>query len=382
MRKIREILLSVLVLASIIGWQQTAVRDAEPERFLAKGDYLGEYWPTSGWKTCRPEAVGMSSGKLMKVYEYAANPKIHTQAITVIRKGYIVGEAYFNNFTMNSRHESFSVAKSFSSALIGIAIAEGLIKGVNETLAKYFPRWQTPETPEAKKRMTIRDLLTMRSGLQWNEDDYYKDRSRNDVYIMIDSAKDYIQYVLDKPIIHEPGSHWYYSSGDTTLLSGVIEKSTGLTAYDFARKYLFEPLGLSEMIWLADPAGHTITAWGIQGTLREFAKFGYLYLKKGRWGDKQVVPQNWIEESSKPVSEEVKKYGYQWWRLPALADYESSNIPPDLLIAWGIFTQQIFILPTQDLLIVRLGRDPDPYHDEWREVELITLVLDSLKNES
>ena len=380
MRKTNKIFAIVLIGICFIGWQDAVGRNAEDVQFLGKGDYLGKYWPTSGWRSCRPEDVGMSSEKLIKVYKYAANPKINTQGIVIIRKGYIVGEAYFDNFTMNSRHESFSVAKSFSSALTGIAIGQGLIKGVDETIAKYYPQWQTPETPEAKKHMTIKDVLTMRSGLQWNEDDYYKDRSKNDVYIMIDSAKDYIQYVLNKPIIHEPGTHWYYSSGDSMLLSGVIEKSTGMTAYEFGRKYLFESLGLTDVIWLADPAGHTITAWGIQGTLREFAKFGYLYLEKGKWQEKQVVPRNWIEESGKPVSEEVKKYGYQWWRLPALENYENSKIPPDILIAWGIFTQQIFILPTEDLLIVRLGRDPDPHHDEWRETEFLTLVLNSIKN--
>jgi CubicO group peptidase (beta-lactamase class C family) len=93
-----------------------------------------------------------------------------------------------------------------------------------------------------------------------------------------------------------------------------------------------------------------------------------------------VVPRNWIEKSGQPVSEEVIKYGYQWWRLPALKNYETSRIPPDILIAWGIFTQQIFILPTEDLLIVRLGQDPDPYNDEWREIEFLTLVQDALIN--
>jgi len=377
----RTIKISAIVLVGIccLGWQSAVGGKAEDVRFLGKGDYLGKYWPTSGWRSCRPEDAGMSSEKLMRVYDYAANPKINTQGLVIIRKGYIIGEAYFGNFTSNSRHESFSVAKSFSSALVGIAVGRGLIKGVDETVASYYPQWQTPETPEAKKKMTIKDLLTMRSGLQWNEDDYYKDRSKNDVYIMIDSAKDYIQYVLNKPIIHDPGTHWYYSSGDSTLLSGILEKSTGMTAFEFGRRYLFEPLGLTDIIWLADPAGHTITAWGIQGTLREFAKFGYLYLEKGRWEDKQVVPRNWIEESARPVSEEVKKYGYQWWRLPALENSAKSEIPPDILFAWGIFTQQIFILPTEDLLIVRLGHDPDPTHDEWREAEFLTLVLDSLK---
>lgn len=380
MRKTRKIFFIVFALAGLIGCFKTAHVHVEAEQFLGKGDYLGEYWPTDGRRTCRPEEVGMNSGKLIKVYEYAANPDINTQGIAVIRKGYIVGENYFDDFKMDSRHESFSVAKSFASALIGIAIDKGFIGSVYEKISDFYPEWQTPDTPEAKKQMTIEDLLTMRSGLQWNEEDYYRDRSQNDVYIMINSAQDYIQYVLNKPIIYEPGTHWHYSSGDSMLLSGVIEKCTGMSAFDLARLHLFEPLGLDEVVWLADPAGHTITAWGIQGTVRELAKFGYLYLKKGRWEDKQLVSEHWIEKSSEPVSEEIKKYGYQWWRLPVFKGYEETKIPRDILIAWGIFTQQIFIFPTEDLLIVRLGFDRNPNNDEWVETEFLTLVLDSLQD--
>lgn len=379
MKIAKRTLLTLLVFIGLTGCLGVSQKSAPSHPFLGSGDYRGEYWPTAGWRACRPEAVGLDPVKLIKAFDHAANPAIKTQGLVIVRKGYIVGEAYFGDFTVSSRKESFSVAKSFSSTLIGIAIDKGLIKGVDETVAKYYPQWQTADTPEAKKKMTIEDLLTMRSGLQWNEDDYYKDRSRNDVYLMIDSAEDYVEYVLNKPIRHEPGTHWYYSSGDSLLLSGIIQKSTGLTAAEFARRYLFKPLGLTDMVWLADPSGQTITAWGIQGTLREFAKFGYLYLKKGRWEDRQVVSREWVRKSGEPVSEDVKKYGYQWWRLPAMEGHASSRIPPDILIAWGIFTQQIFILPTQELLIVRLGQDPDPYHDEWREVEFLSLVLDSLE---
>jgi CubicO group peptidase (beta-lactamase class C family) len=371
----------VLVWAAFAGLSGETQKEVAAERFLGRGDYRGEYWPTGGWRSCRPESVGVNPEKLARVYAYAANPAIKTQGLVIIRRGYIVGEAYFGGFTMDTRKESFSVAKSFASALVGIAIDKGFIKGVDEPVAQYYPQWQTAETPLAKKKMTIEDLLTMRSGLQWNEDDYYRDRSRNDVYLMIDSAPDYVEYVLRKPVLHEPGTHWYYSSGDSILLSGIIQKSTGLTAGEFARRNLFEPLGLTGMVWLSDPAGRTITGWGIQGTLREFAKFGYLYLRNGVWAGRQVVSREWVKKSGEPVSEEVKKYGYQWWRLPALGKTEGSEIPPDILIAWGIFTQQIFILPSRDLLIVRLGHDPDPTHDEWREAEFLSLVLDSLEEQ-
>jgi CubicO group peptidase (beta-lactamase class C family) len=370
----------MLFLAAVLfSCRQSVEIGKDTAEFLGEGAYAGEYWPTTGWRTCRPEEVGMDSRKLLQVYTYAANPNIKTQALILIRKGNIVGEAYFRGFTANTKHESFSVAKSFASALIGIAIDKGLIPGVDVKVSRYYPEWQKEKTPAAKKRMTIKHLLTMTSGLKWNEEDYYGDRSQNDVYIMIEDSQDYTQYVLDRPIIHEPGEHWYYSSGDSMLLSGIIEQSTKMTACRFARKYLFAPLGLSEVIWLRDPAGHTITAWGIQATAREFAKFGYLYLRRGRWENRQIVSEDWIDKSLRPVSDEITKYGYQWWRLPVLAGYETSIIPPKTFIAWGIYTQQIFVIPEEDMVIVRLGNDANPYDDDWREVEFLTLVLQSLQ---
>ena len=122
-----------------------------------------------------------------------------------------------------------------------------------------------------------------------------------------------------------------------------------------------------------------MTAWGVQATAREFAKFGYLYLREGRWENQQVVPKQWIEESVQPVSNEITKYGYQWWLLPVFGDQITPNIPSETYLAWGIYTQQVFIIPEEDIVIVRLGNDANPYNDEWREIEFLNLVLDSLQ---
>lgn len=103
-----------------------------------------------------------------------------------------------------------------------------------------------------------------------------------------------------------------------------------------------------------------------------------MYLKKGRWEDQQIIPRHWIEESLQPVSDDVKKYGYQWWLLSALRGYEESKIPPKTFLAWGIYTQQILVIPEEDLVIVRVGNDPGSDDDEWDEVEFLTLVLYSL----
>jgi CubicO group peptidase (beta-lactamase class C family) len=217
--------------------------------------------------------------------------------------------------------------------------------------------------------------LTMTSGFEWNERDYYEDTSQNDVFKMA-AEYDFIQYVLNKPIVYEPGTEWCYSSGDSMLLSGIIEKSANTGAYDFGMEHLFMPIGISGIEWHNDPAGHTIGGWGIQATVREFAKFGYLYLKKGKWEDQQIVPDSWIKESLQPVSPEVNYYGYQWWLLPALSGYAESVIPPKTFLAWGIFTQQIFVIPEEDLVIVRVADDPGS--EEWDEVEFLELVLDSI----
>ena len=341
-----------------------------------------EYWPTDDWRSIDPAEVGMDAVGLQQTYDYVANPNINAQGFVVIRNGYIVLEGYFGKFNMNSRHESFSAAKSFTSALIGIAIEEGYLSGVDETIGAFFPQLNEPGMDEAKKEITIKHLLTMTSGLEWNEDDYL-DLFRNDAIRMLFST-DLIGYVLDKPLLYEPGEHWYYSTGDSMLLSGVIQNAIDMTAYQFALEHLLKPIGLSQIRWLQVRPGYTHGGMGIQATVREFAKFGHLYLNKGRWDSRQVVPETWVEESLAPVRSPSNgevisdEYGYQWWLLPSLIGYEHSIIPPSTFLAWGIFSQQIFIIPEEDIVAVRVGWDIYSQTDEWDEIEFLTLILKAI----
>ncbi|MCP4155186.1 MAG: serine hydrolase, partial [bacterium] len=269
--------------------------------FIAGGSYHGQYWPTTQWKSCAPADVGMNADKLMEAYNYAANPAVNTEGLVIIKNGYIIAEAYFNDFSRSAGHWSYSVAKSFTGALVGIAIAEGYIDGVNQKVSHFFPLWQTQDTPAAKKEMEIRHLLTMTSRLQWVEEDFPEDNPNDDIPLIM-QENDYLQYVLNKSIDYDPGSHFYYSSGDTILLSGIIGAAAGKTAYAFALEHLFNHTGLSEVTWESDDAGLTVGAWGIRASLREFAKFGYLYLNYGLWEDRQVVPRAWVEDSLQPVA--------------------------------------------------------------------------------
>jgi CubicO group peptidase (beta-lactamase class C family) len=275
------------------------------------------------------------------------------------------------------------------SALIGIGLEQGVFRYLQEPIYLYYPEMnrkkgvqirsaflQNLPEPGGRRRITIEHLLTMSSGLEWNEEDYFND-PLNDVFLMADNY-DYIQYVLGKPQEYEPGSVWRYSSGDSMLLSGLFTRALGISAYDFGYEYLFVPIGIPDIIWRTDLAGHTIGGWGIEATVREYAKFGYLYMKKGRWEEQQVISESWVNASLEPVSESIDFYGYQWWLLPVFGGHENSIIPEDAYFAWGLYTQQIFIIPSEDLVIVRVANDPGSA--EWDELEFLTRIIQSLKD--
>jgi CubicO group peptidase (beta-lactamase class C family) len=319
----------------------------------------------------------MDSHRLAGVYEYAANSEINTEGLIIIRNGYIVGEAYFGDFTAETRHYSYSICKSFTSALVGIAIDKGYLNGIHEKVYTFYPQWQTDETPAARKAITIWHLLAMMSGIEWDETDYYTGSRPNDAYIMY-RQPDMIDYILAKPMVHTPGARWNYSTGNSQLLSGILEATTGGTAYEFALEHLLQPIGLADIRWDHDRAGHTQTGSGIHATVREYARFGYLYLRDGEWDGQQIVPQSWVEESCQPAYDELRHYGYHWWLKPVLQGHKGSVVPDGTFIAWGIHTQQIFVIPEEDLVIVRVGDDDDPHHDEWKEVEFLTLVMNAI----
>ena len=373
---------SVFVLVALLSCSDNSVEPVPGTgvaAFLGTGEYLGDYWPTDGWRSCRPEEVGVNSIKLLQAYWIAANPEFNTQGVVIIKDGYVVGEAYFRGFEPTDRHTSYSVAKSFSSAVIGIAIDKGYITDIDEKVYAYYPPWQQPETDPRKQQITIRHLLTMTSGIEWNEDDYYEDPSENDAFIMYSQPCLY-EYVLDKPMAYTPGQTWYYSTGNSELLTGIIEGATDSTLYQFALANLLTPVGLSDIGWYHDDSGHSCAGSGVVATVREFAKFGFLYLHQGEWDGRRIVSEAWIEQSLQPVSSEVTWYGYHWWLRRALTADPNTSIPPNTFIAWGIYTQQIFVIPEKQLVIARVGSNDDPEHPGWNEVAFLTAVLESIND--
>ncbi len=387
--QIMGVLAAALLISCTPATQDKATADSGTVKnsYIADGEYTGPYWPTTDWKTAKPETVGMDSAKLAEAIEYCATDRFNTEGLLVIKKGYIVGEGYFHNFRKDQWHVSNSMAKSFTSTLIGIAIDKGLISGVDEKLCQYYEDWDCEDADwDLRAKITIRHAMTLTSGLEWVENWSKVDPNTNDALKMGRSAY-YYEYMSDRDGLHEPGKRFYYSTGDPMLLSRVIQEETGMSAFKFAKQHLFDPIGIKNVRWDEDRQGYTATAWGLYTTVREFGKFGFLILNKGKWDDKQIVSEAWVEKATKTDSS-VKMwaaYGYLWhvnlpYRLSSRfskSAMSSDVLPADSFMAEGVEGQNIFIFPSQDLVVVKVANQKKARIDE---VKLLSMILDADKS--
>lgn len=335
--------------------------------FIQQGTYDGDYFPTSQWRYCSPEEVGMSSAGLVKAIENISNEKYTTQGYLVIKDGYIIAEDYLRGFEKGQKHSSYSIAKSFTSAVIGIALDQNFINSIDDKISDYYPDLNHDTIQQWKKDISIENLLTMTSGIDWSESGL----ATNDLFQMTQSS-DYVDYVLNKPVAVEPGTRWSYNSGESMLLSGIINSTTGQSMLEFANENLLKPIGIYDLEWISDNENHTVAGWGISATTHDYARFGYLYLNKGNWDGSELISETWINQSVTSFSVSVPYYGYLWW----LSDeelYDDTNLPDDIYMAIGAFGQYIIVIPSENILIVRVGSDLN-----WNPDEFIQLVLDAL----
>lgn len=294
-----------------------------------------------------PEDVGMDSTVLEGARTYAFTEGRYTQGVVVVRRGTIVAEWYDPRRDASSRGASWSMAKSFTSALVGIAIDRGEIPSVDEPMTTYIPEWEGTE----KEGMRLRDVLEMASGLEWNEDYDPAAAGGSDIIEMVlDSSGSLLSVVLDNPVTAPPGTRFNYSSGDTMLLSRVLSVATGMSAGDYAREHLFEPMGVSDGAWWRDLSGDTLTFCCVDMPSRDFARFGQLFLDGGRLGGRRIVSEEWVRESTSP-SRSYEGYGYQWW----LEGNVQAGVPEDLYAAEGHDGQYIYVIPSLELVVVRNG---------------------------
>jgi len=320
--------ISILVVLSWLGVVTSAAAESP------------DYWPTDGWRTSTPEEQGMDSERLAEALGFCQEADVNIHSLLVVRNGYIVADAYFYPFSAGSKHDVASVTKSFTSTLVGIAIDKGYVESVHQPVLGFFPERTAANLDANKSAMTLEHLLTMTSGLKC-----INEPSEITLFQMM-ASPDWVQFVLDLPMSDKPGSRFVYNSGGSHLLSAIITQTTGMSELDFAREHLFEPLGISDVIWPFDPQGVNNHGWGdLVITPYDMAKLGYLYLHNGLWDGQQVVSREWVASAtSKHVTTHTPDhngYGCQWW-IGSSGGYS----------AIGRGGQRIFFVPDKNLVVV------------------------------
>ena len=269
-------------------------------------------------------------------------------AFVVLHEGKVVAERYREGLDAHTRLLSWSMAKSFTNALAGVMCGDGLVDVFAPT---GIPEWQGDE----RAAITLNDLMQMQSGLQWNED--YGNRS--DVNLMLHREKDMGLFALKKPLEHKPGTFWYYSSGSTNI---VMRYLRGKFASDkefltYYRERVFAPLGIRNAVFEPDMSGTPVGSSYLYITAREFASFGQLYLGDGVFQGRRILPEGWVEYSVTPASASNDGYGAFFWLNK---DKFWPDIPEDMFNCQGHDGQEIFIIPSKDLVVVVLGYSPKP----------------------
>jgi CubicO group peptidase (beta-lactamase class C family) len=280
-------------------------------------------------------------------------------SVLIVRKGYLVAEQYYSRyFDQELFHKLYSCTKSVISALVGIAISEGYISGTDAKMIDYFQEYEIENLNQQKQSISLEHMLTMSAGLDWNELDYLYSDPRNNYYQWTRSD-DWIQYILDRPMEYAPGAVQDYNSGLSELLSVIIQKTSGIRADSFAVEKLFSPLGIDAFYWSTNPEGYTRGGSGLRMSPRNMAKFGHLYITQGKWGERQILPADWIQESGNPYlfSQHMTNfsYGYQFW----VSDWDS------MYTAHGFGGQWIMIVPEHDLVVVFNNHFNEGEGDEW-----------------
>ena len=288
-----------------------------------------------------PEAQGISTSAIRAFVEAADQKSVATHSIMLVRHGHVIAECWWKPESPTKPHLLHSLSKSFTSTAVGIAVGEGKLS-IDDPVLKFFPE-HAPQNPSDKlKAMRMRDLLTMSTGHE-TEPKFPNEGS-------------WVKAFLAHPVPHKPGAHFQYNSPATYMLSAIVTKVTGQTVLEYLKPRLFEPLGIENPEWGNSPEGITVGGWGLKARTEDIAKFGQLYLQKGQWNGKQLVPAAWVEQAtakqvsngSDPSRDWDQGYGFQFWRCRHNA-YRGD----------GAHGQSCIVLPEHDAVIVLTANTGD-----------------------
>jgi len=341
---------------------------------------MGAQQTQDNWiEISEPDDQGLRSTKLDQILSWIKKHNFAIDSLVIIKDDKLVMEEYIsldeNLVQLRShsdpKHIIASCTKSITSSLIGIAIDKGYISSVNEKVLSFFPDYVDSIGPidSRKEMMTIEDLLTMRSGLDWWQPgslspDYSNPNNNGD---QMWNSPDFVQYTLSQPMAYNPGEAFAYCGGASHLLSAIIERTTGVSTFKFAQDNLFDKIGINDIYWPQSPKGIYVGAGGVLMTPIDMAKFGYLFLNEGKWEGEQLISAEWVKNSTSThhYHSESSGYGYQWWTRPKEGIYS----------AYGANCQKIIVCPEQNMVIVftaNIPTYPDP------EMALVTHIISAL----
>ena len=286
-----------------------------------------------------PEQQGISSSDLLAFVEAADKEIDAMNSLIIVRHGHVIAEGWWGPYDRDTPHILYSLSKSFTSTAVGLVISEGKLS-LDDQVLKFFPE-EAPTDPSANLRsMRVRDLLRMSSGNQTEAQIRVVDPAGG--------TDSWSKIFLAHPVPFKPGTHFLYNSPATYMLSAIVQKVTGMTVLDYLRPRLFDPLGFKDPRWTSSPQGITAGAYGLSARTEEIARFGVLYLQKGVWNGKQLLPVSWVEQAttmqtsngSAPTSDWDQGYGYQFWRS------RHNSFRGD-----GAFGQYCMVIPELDAVV-------------------------------
>lgn len=336
-------------------------------------------WPGEAWVSSTPEAEGLDAAVMDSIHADILNGKYGLiDEFLVIRHGKIVASHQYKQnydsiashydtvpnmynyddpewhpyYHRSNLHSLQSVTKSVTSVALGIAIDEGKLGDVKTHPMELFTGYTQDFTDPRRKAITLEDLLTMRSGIDWNEAGSYE--SDENSCIVMERSNAWVQYVLSRPMREDPGTKWDYNSGVSVLLGKLVSISTGLRVDKWTEEKLFKPLGIKNYFWKPTPDNEIDTEGGLYLSAQDLARIGYLFLHNGKWGDQQIVSEQWVKQSITPVVADINPaneksnsgYGYQWW-VP--------SVEPFIYACNGYGGQFLMVAPEYDLVVVFNG---------------------------
>ena len=294
-----------------------------------------------------PELQGLSSASILAFVAAVEKENLGLHSLMVLRHGKVIAEGWWDPYSPNLKHTLFSLSKSFTSSAIGFAVTEGRLQ-IEDKVVSFFPEDKPADISPYLAAMRIQDLLTMTTG-----------HDQDTIGPLLQQKEGgWVKKFLSLPVEHKPGTHFLYNTGATYMLSAILQKVTNQSVLQYLTPRLFQPLNITGADWESDPEGINTGGFGLRLKTEDIAKFGQLYLQKGKWNGKQLLPARWIEEatsfqvenntSKTPAHEWNQGYGYQFWRCRHNA-YRAD----------GAMGQYCIVMPDQDAVVAMTGETHD-----------------------